>query len=71
MKKIICTILAAMLFVTVISFAASAANGATVYVTASETNVCAGDTVVVTVSIANNPGYLGFSFQLPIPQGFE
>ena len=71
MKKIICTILAAMLFVTVISFAASAANGATVYVTASETNVCAGDTVVVTVSIANNPGYLGFSFLLPIPQGFE
>ena len=71
MKKIICFIIAATLLLATIPFAASAANGTvTVNVAASATAVCPGESVIVTVSVAGNPGFSGYSLNVVIPAGF-
>ncbi len=69
MKKIICFILSAMLLFTVIPFAAFAANGPTVSITASG-NACPGNTVVLTVAVSNNTGFKGFNINVKVPAGF-
>lgn len=69
MKKIICFIISAMLLFTVIPFAAFAANGPTVSITASG-NACPGNTVVLTVSLSNNTGFKGFNINVKVPDGF-
>ena len=69
MKRIACFILATMLLLSVIPFAAFAANGPTVSISVSG-DVCPGGTLDVTVAISGNTGFLVGAIDVALPAGF-